>query len=141
MLIEAHLIQAIIQMSLDPLQMAVDQRKENDRQVAEILGSVIVRINEGNRTMVRLAAMLTRNQNLRLNTPDDREIYEKMYQLFEVVRDKGGYQIEDRQATMDMADVTPPAEAKRAYDQAQMEYDKANQQHQSHRTASTRGRW
>ena len=141
MLIEAHLLQAIIEMSLDPLQMAADQRTASGRKVAEILGSVIVRVNEGTRAMVRIAALMTRNQSLRISTPEDSEIYEKLYELFEIQQDKVMYQIEDRQPTVDLyEDVTPRPEDRRAdvalrqYEEARADVEQAERRYEIRRS-------
>lgn len=95
-LIEAQVAQAIVLISLDPLQMSLNQRKINAQKTADILGMLFVRINESTRAIARLMAMLTRNQEMRIQTIDDEEVYKKMYELYQIADDRVLLQIEDK---------------------------------------------
>lgn len=95
MLIESQCILAITELSIDPLQLAADQRQAHAQKVADILGPLLVRQNDAVRAIARIVAVLTRNQELRIKTPEDREIYEKLYELFQITDDRAQYRIKE----------------------------------------------
>ncbi len=79
--IEAAMAQAILLMTMGPIQSVLDQRADK-KLAAELVGAALVRVNESSRVVVNLLAQLTRNKHLQLRTPGDDEIYNHLERAF-----------------------------------------------------------
>lgn len=101
--IEALAAETMVLMSLPVLHNSLEKNEAVADVAAQLMGAVLIRVNECMRTMGNIIGLMLRNKNIRVETQSDKEVYEHLHKAFKVIRNVG-------QLTGDqpVVDVTPP---------------------------------